>query len=333
MALSGRQRAALLLTSLDAATALELVKDLDSEVIQELAVELAYLDAAGLRSGQQNAEIVQQFCTALLANDEFYLSGFLTEMLKSTFGHEKTEHIKTQLQDLLNKRDPFISIRSADPQAIASVLASEHPQAAAVVLSELPTKKSSTILGLLEEGIRRSAINRMISPETVTMDARARIAETISRRLEAISTGADGEVPAVRPEQSLRKVAVILRNLRQEQRDGLLGAIHERDSTIGDAVANLMIVWADIPSVTDRSLQEALRGIDAKKLALALDKTDEAIVKKIRSNISERAVATVDEEASLMSTPKKEDVERAREEIVQILREMNKKGELAFVEE
>jgi len=98
-------------------------------------------------------------------------------------------------------------------------------------------------------------------------------------------------------------------------------------------VANLMIIWTDILHVTDRSLQGALRGIDAKKLALALRKTEEALAKKIRSNISERAVATVDEEISLMSDPKKEDVEEAREEIVKVLREMNKKGELTFIEE
>ena len=106
-----------------------------------------------------------------------------------------------------------------------------------------------------------------------------------------------------------------------------------KDDDAGKMVANLMIVWADIPQVADRSLQEALRGVDASKLALALHKADGAIAEKIRANISERAAAMVDEEASLMSAPKKEDVENAREEIVQALRDMNEKGELAFVEE
>jgi flagellar motor switch protein FliG len=41
----------------------------------------------------------------------------------------------------------------------------------------------------------------------------------------------------------------------------------------------------------------------------------------------------VDEEASLMPTPKKEEVEEARENIVKVLREMNSKGELMFTEE
>ena len=126
---------------------------------------------------------------------------------------------------------------------------------------------------------------------------------------------------------------MILRNLSQELRDGLLDAIKEKDEKAGETVANLMIVWTDILQVTDRSLQQAFRGIDAKKLALALYKADEVIAEKIRSNISERAVATVDEETSLMSAPKKEEIEESREEIVKTLREMNTKGELMFIEE
>lgn len=333
MALTGKQKAAMLLMSLDAATAAELTKGLDSGAVQELAVELAYLDAAGMRTREQSADIMKQFCSSLLASEEFHLNRFLNEMLISAVGHEKTEQIQTQIQDLLNKRDPFISIRSAQPESIAAVLASEHPQAAAVVLSELSAKKSSAVLGHLSEDVRQNAINRMASQDTVTAEARVRIAETICKRLEAMSTDEINEPQAVQSEQSLRKVAVILRNLSQEIRDGLLDVLTKKDAKVGEKVANLMIIWTDILHVADRSLQGALRGIDAKKLALALHKADEAISDKIRSNISERAVATVDEEISLMSDPKDKDVEAAREEIVNTLREMNKKGELRFVEE
>lgn len=333
MALTNKQKAAMLLMSLDAATAAELARGLNSEAVQALAVELAYLDATGLRSSEQSAEILKQFCSSLGADQGFQLNKFLNEMLLSTVGQDKTEEIQTQIQDALNKRDPFMSIRSTDPQVIASILADEHPQAAAVVLSELPAKKSSMVLGLMDEEIRRSTISRMTSRETVTAEARMRIAETICRRLQAASTEGAGGGQIVQPEQSLRKVAVILRNLSQEVRDGLLGAIKEKDDEVGETVANLMIVWEDIPQVTDRSLQQALRGIDAKNLALALHKADEGVAQKIRSNISERAAATVDEETSLMSAPKKDEVESAKEQIVAVLREMNQDGELTFIEE
>ncbi|MCJ7662796.1 MAG: hypothetical protein MUO24_00995, partial [Desulfobacterales bacterium] len=185
---------------------------------------------------------------------------------------------------------------------------------------------------LLNESSQRSATGRMTESDTVTTEAKARIAEMICKRLETL-TAAVGGAAKDRKGQSLRKLAVILRNLGKELRDGLLIAINEKDSDAGKKVANLMILWEDIPQVADRSLQEALRGIDSKKLALALVKADETITKKIRSNISERAAATIDEETSLMSTPKKEDIEQGKEEIVTALREKNEKGELNFIEE
>ena len=91
-----------------------------------------------------------------------------------------------------------------------------------------------------------------------------------------------------------------------------------------------MVVWDDIPTVSDRSMQAALRGIEEVKLALALHEMEGDIVQKIKGNISERAAAMVDEEAGLMTAPKKKDIGAARETIVNMLRDLNTKGELMF---
>jgi len=333
VALNGIQKAAMLLMSLDAVSAAELLKGVEPEVVQELAVELAYLDAAGLCNSRQSTEVAHQFYNLLQAqaNEGFHLKSFLNTMLKNAVGDEKAEQIQTQIQNLLQKKDPFISIRSADSQTLASVLEDEHPQAVAVVLSELPARKSSEVLGLLEENIRLGAVSRMTDSASVTVEAKRRIAEMICKRLKDLT----GEIDSIgaRGEQPLRKVAVILRNLGKELRDGLLAAMQEKDNEIGEKIVNLMVLWEDIPQVVDRSLQKALRGIDSAKLALALVKADAAIIKKIKSNISERAAEAIDEETSLMSAPKKDDIAQARKEIVKTLCEMNEKGELDFIEE
>ncbi len=319
--------------SLDAATAAQMVKGLDSKVVEELAVELAYLEATGYKNSPEGTHLAMQFCNNLSAEREFHVNNFLSELLISSMGEAKAKNIQQQIQELLRRRDPFISIRSVDAQTLSSVLSSEHPQAVAVILSELPAKKSSEVLSILKDEIRQSAVGRMAGNETVTAEAKMRIAQAICERLEAMTAKQSAEPAAAGPKQSLRKVAVILRNLGTELREGLLNAIKKKDSGTGEMVTNLMLIWEDIPQVSDRSLQEGLRGIDSRKLALALHKADEAIVTRIRANISERAAAALDEEASLMKSPKKEDIEAAREEIVQIFRQMNQKGELAFMEE
>jgi flagellar motor switch protein FliG len=199
-----------------------------------------------------------------------------------------------------------------------------------VVLSELSPKKSSEILGRFEEGVQLSTVSRMAEAANVSREAKQRIAEMVCERLESYTGSGEG---THQPEQSLRKVAMILRNLGKDLRDGLLNAIQEKDSDTAAKVSSLMVVWDDIPSLTDRSMQQALRGVDAQKIALALVKADDAVVAKIKGNISERAAASIEEEMSLMSAPKQADILGGRAEITGILREMNNNDELAFVEE
>lgn len=332
MALSGKQKAAMLLMSLDAATAAELLKGVDPQVVQELAVELAYLDASGMRDSKQNAEIARQFCNSLQTEEAFHFKAFLNTMLKTTVGDAKAKEIQTQIANLLQKRDPFMSVRSADSARLARVLASEHPQATAVVLSELPARKSSEVLSLLDEGVRLSAVGRMVGADTTTAEAKTRIAEAVCKHLGTLAAAGGGPGQGG-GEQSLRKVAVILRNLGKELQDGLLNAVKEEDSEVGEKVVNLMILWEDVSQVTDRSLQDGLRKVDSQTLALALVRADEATVRKIKANISERAATAIEEETSLISAARKNDIEQAREEIVRALREMNEKCEFDFIEE
>jgi len=333
MTLTRKQKAAMLLMSLDTATTSELLRDVKPEIVRELAIELAYLDAAGYATTQQSLEYVKEFCSGLRVKEGFKIKNFLGEMLKNAVGSDKAEQIQGQIKGLLQQRDPFIPVRQADAQTIAAVLKDEHPQAVAVALSELTPKKSSDVLKMLEENLRLTVIARMTIGEKVTPEAKTRIAEMICEKLKGLKTDKGAAQQQMLPEQSLRKVAVILRNLSRELRDGLLKAIRDKDAEAAEKVGNLMIIWEDIPLVTDRSLQQILREIEARDLALALTKTDAGIVSKIRANISERAAQTLDEEASLMSAPKKEDIEKARDGIVAVLRSKNQNGELAFIEQ
>ena len=150
MALSGKQKAAMLLMSLDAATAAELVKGLDIDVARELAVEMVNLDAADLKSGGESAKIVCQFHHSLKVKEKFKLDGFLSEVLKNTIGQEGAEQIQARIQQVLCNPD----------------LAS-------------------------------------------------------------------------RSEQSLKELAVILRDLDKEIRDGLLGVIYSKDTCVGEVIAKL----------------------------------------------------------------------------------------------
>jgi flagellar motor switch protein FliG len=68
-------------------------------------------------------------------------------------------------------------------------------------------------------------------------------------------------------------------------------------------------------------------------LAKALFGAEPAISQKIRSNISERAAESIDEETSLMAEPRKKEILEAREAVAKPLRDANEAEELVFIEE
>jgi len=330
---SGIRKAALLLRSLESSTAAELLRSAPPDVVKQVAAELVYLDSVGGAEG--SAEPAVEFLGMLQGQGGQDVQGFVRNLVAQAVGQERSDEILGEIDHLLDDRDPFLPIRQAQPALLADVLKDLHPQAAALVLMELDAEKSAALIPLLDESIRAEAVRRMALGQKVSPEARGRVAAMIRDGLRARQ--ASGEAPtaagaAAADDGRLRRVAMLLRKLRRDLRDTLLESIRKRDPDQARRVQDLMVVWEDVPLVSDRSLQDILRTMDAGGLALAIQGADPDLEVKIRSNISERAVAMLEEEISLMRRPKPEDVEAAREKILTELRQLNAAGELTFEE-
>jgi flagellar motor switch protein FliG len=323
----------MLLRSLDAATAAELLKGVNEQVVHELAVELAHLDAAGCGSQMQGLKLARQFCNSLQPSDELDIDDFLSDMLNSSAEPDDAEQIHGDVKESADTNSPFRSICSAEPETVAEILAGAHPLKAAIVLSEMPSEKTSEVLGFMDWGIRISIANRMSSCGGIGAAAKNRIAEVFSRSLDDASSTAACEVSTKQSKPTVRNLAASLRNLGKGIRNGFLGTIRGRDAKAGERVSDLTIFWDDILQISDCALRKALRRIDIRKLALALVRADRRFVQRIQSNIAEPMAARLNDQMLLFSAYRRKDVESARAEIVDFLREMNERGELTFVRE
>ncbi len=323
---SATRKAALLLSSLDPASAAELLKVARPEVANRLVAELAVLGAA-----PQPQEVAQHAREFLGQLNETLGGGanrkFLRELLENALGKDKSREMLSRLEEMKRQRDPFHAVRGLEAGELAEALAGESPQVVAVVLSELPPRKSTELLGRLEETVRLEAVRGIAVGEEASAEVRRRVADLVLSRLKAPTARQAG-----RREQQVRKVALVLRGLAGEVRSGLLQAILQSEPEAGGAIRDAMVTWEDIVSITDRSLQEFLRSTEARKLALALVGADPATTRKLRSNMSERAGALLDEEVSLLASPKAADIAAAREALLKDLRELNANNKLAFEE-
>jgi flagellar motor switch protein FliG len=329
---TGKQKAAMLLMSLDAATAAELLRGMDTEGIQDIALELARIDASQKYNTREQAQVAREFYDSLREKrtPTFSMKSFCEEMLVNAVGKEKAEQIQSQIKKATVQSEMFADIRSAGTDELILALEGEHPQTIAVVLSELSPKKSQEVLSRLDEDVRLKAVCKMTSPDALGAAVLRRMASIVSERLKGLK-GKAVTAETGNQEQNLRKLAVMLSGLEKDLRDQLLGEVGKRDEETGKTIRNLMVTWQDIPSIADRSIQEALRTIESGRLAMALYGADEDVAQKIRSNISERAVAMLDEEASLMQEPVEKEILEAREEVLVPLRQANEEGKLRFI--
>ncbi len=326
MTLTGKQKAAMLLASLDAATAVELLKGLPSENVQDIGTELARIDASGRRNNQEEIMVAQEFCDSITGGQTpgLNIKSFLGEMLVNILGREKAAKVQSHIAKATEKRNPFIAISRAEIDELVLALEGAHPQTIAVVLSELTPKKSQEVMSFLKEDVCSKVIQKMTTLDLIRVEVKHRIAGMVTDRLKEFK----GEKLAPGREHTLRKLALLLSGLERELRNKLLDEIGTQDEHSAKMVRNLMVTWEDIPSIADRSLQEALRSVDSSKLAMALHGADEVILEKIKANISERAAETLEEEMSLMQEPLEEEIFDAREEVVTPLREANEEGKL-----
>lgn len=332
MVLTGKRKAATLLMALDSATASELLKGLPPTDIQQIAMEMAQIDASGRSDKKkEEAKVAQEFCNTLRKSQSlgFSIERFLNEAIVNVLDKDKVEEIRSQVRKVTEKKDPFELIRSSGTDELVLALEGEHPQTIAVILSELEPKKSQEILPLLSEEVCLKAVYKMTKLAQLRGGVKRRMASIVNERLKSF----EGETVAEKPEETLRKLAIVLSDVDKDLRDRLLGEIGERDEETSTTIRKLMITWEDIPTIADRSLQEALRTVESSKLAVALYEADEEIVQKIRSNVSERVTAMVDEEASLMQEPLEGEILDAREEVVKHLRDANEEGTLRRVKQ
>ena len=87
-----------------------------------------------------------------------------------------------------------------------------------------------------------------------------------------------------------------------------------------------MFVFEDIIFVDDRGVQELLKIVDNTKLVIALKTAPEDVRTKLFKNMSNRAATLLKEDLDAMGPTKISDVEKAQQDIVMQLKDLESKG-------
>jgi flagellar motor switch protein FliG len=124
------------------------------------------------------------------------------------------------------------------------------------------------------------------------------------------------------------QLADIIKRLDGEIADTIMEHIESSDDELADKVNRMLFVFDDIVLVDDRGMQQVMRNVETQDLALALKAASSEAQDKIFKNMSSRASAMLTEEIDSMGPVRMADVTQAQQKIIQLIQEMEKKGEL-----
>lgn len=320
--LTPKQKAAILLMSLDVDTAAKVFKQLSLEEVEQIALEITNLQDLPQNIVEQVLEEFYHLMTA----QSFMLEGgleYAQQILEKSYGYEKAKEIVEKIRVLTSVRG-FSILKKADPQQLANFLAKEHPQTIALILSHLPPDLVAEVLAEFNEQLRIDTVLRIaklgkVSPQL--LQEVEHVVDQIAEQTLAQNLATAG---------GAQLVANILNKSNTTIAKSLLEHIEEKDYGLALEIKRLMFLFEDIVTLDDRSIQRVLRDVDKRDLALALKVADEKVKQKIFKNMSERAAAVVKEELEFMGPVKLKEVEAAQMRIVDIIKRLEEQEEIVI---
>ena len=319
---SNTEKAAILFIALGPEYSARLFQHLDDEENEKITLEIANHKQV---SAEQKAEVVSEFYQMAMAKDYISTGGleYAQSVLEKALGSEKAMDIINRLTTSLQVR-PFDFLRKTDPSQLMNFIQNEHPQTIALIMAYLDPDQAATVLGSLSPEAQADVAKRIAVMDRTSPDVIREVERVLERKLSTLVTNdftTAGGVKAI--------VEVLNRTDRTTEKS-IIETLEVDNPELAEEIKRLMFVFEDIVQIDDRSLQLVLREVDTKDLSLALKATPKEVADKVYKNMSKRAADMLREEIEFMGPVKIRDVEEAQQKVVNVIRNLEDKGEIVI---
>ena len=320
-ALSGAQKAAVLLVQLGKEKSAAVLKSLRESEVEEVLNEIARL--RGVPNETVDA-VFDEFQTLASAR-RYYAQGgmdFAREVLEATLGADRAAELLDRMKASLVEM-PFEFLRRADARQVLSFLTDEHPQTVALVLAHMRADQAAIVLSGMPDDLQADVAHRVAVMETTSPDVVRRVEAILERKLSSVLQSSDSSAAG-----GLQPLVDIINHADRATERLILEGLERRDPALAEEVRSKMFMFEDITQLDDRSVQLVLRSVDSKELATALKGVSSDVRNKIMSNVSERAAANLADEIDLLGAVRLSTVEEAQAKIITTIRSLEESGQI-----
>lgn len=318
--LTGAQKAAILMMSLDEENATKLFNMMEDEEIKEISTTMSSL---GTISSDIVERLMVEFVESMSSTGVVVGTFDNTErLLMKVLGKDRVDSIMEDIRGPAG-RTTWDKLGNVNEEVLASFLKNEYPQTIALVLSKIKADHTARILSVFPDELAMEVINRMLNMESVKKEVLDGIEKTL--RVEFMSN-----LAKTQRRDTHEIMAEVFNNFDRNTESKFMGMLEERNMESAEKIRNLMFTFEDLIKVDGSGIQALLRSADKDKLAVAMKGASDSIKELFFKNMSERAAKLLKEDMEAMGPVRLKDVDEAQMSIVQIAKELSAKGEIVI---
>jgi len=318
--LTGIQKAALLLISLDQQLASAVVAMLDKDSIEMVTTAIATLPEV---PSDKRRAVEEEFYQMLKAQEYLEQGGleYARQLLEQSLSPQDAGEVLKAVEQSIRSR-PFSFLKKAESANLLTFIQDEHPQTIALVLTHLDPKQAAEVMAGLPAEKQLEVVRRIASMEHTNPEIVKEVEKGLESRLATIV------IQKYEKTGGHEAVASILNLADRSTEKSILESLEEEEPELVENIRRLMFVFEDLILVNDKGIQQVLKEVDNESLALALKTASDDLKDKIFRNMSERASTLIKEDMEYMGPVRLSDVEKAQQKIVDIVRRLEETGEV-----
>jgi flagellar motor switch protein FliG len=321
MSEAGVTKSAILLLTLGADEAAEVMKFLEPKEVQKISTAMVSLKNL---SREEIAEVFENFHEVASEKTTFGMDSdaYIKDMLQKALGDDKAAGL---IDRILHNSDTsgIESLKWMDPASVADLVMNEHPQIIATIMVHLEPDQAASVMMLLTERTRNDVMLRIATLDSVQPVALHELNDVLTKLLSGNAVGKKSIKGGVR-------TAAEILNFIGSAQDAVLDSVRGHDAELAQEIMDEMFVFDDLMDIEDRGIQLILREVQSESLIVALKGASEELRDKILKNMSQRAAEMLREDLEAKGPVKLSEVEAEQKEILKIVRRLSDEGQISI---
>ncbi len=320
--MDGVRKAAVLLVLLGEEAAATVYRHLSQNQLQRLTQEIRELNRV---EPEMAADVLEEYHRLSLAQEYLSQGGesYARTLLVKAFGVEGAKALLEQVNRAqILTASQMDALQKANPRELARFLEGEQPQTVAIILAYLDTKAASALLMKLPEAMRVESVKRLALLRNFSAEMAQKVSSVLHKRLQSLGEQNRRIFPGI------KSAADLMNGLEPEAMKSVLDAIEAEDAKLALNIRNLMFTYDDLLTVPESGIRELMARVDKKVLTLALKGSSEEMRNHLMRAISQRAAEMLKEDIEVMGPVRSREVNKAKEEVVAMARQLEAEGKM-----